>query len=271
MIKANGTIRAALSLALVLAVAGAFTLKSLAAASPDAAPRPAIIVDEPAAAPVGKLTGTGELMIDGAAAQPGATVVSGSRVSTGADGAAVIDLGTLGQVALRPNTTVTITFGAGAVSVKLDGAGAIDASLEAGVTGKVQTAGARLHLRSGEANLRSASGERFLHAGEAVAMTADAEAVIAGGATFTAESDDSERRAGAATNTSTATATEGGAPAPASTTGAPMPPTHGGITSAGLGGVLAMAGVATGVAVGVMAGSNHSSSSATVRPSTVTP
>src|SRR6201999_1415300 len=125
-------------------------------------------------------------MIDGEVAQPGATVVSGSRVATGVNGTAVIDLGTMGQIALRSMTKVDITFTGDVVSVVLDGAGTIDGSLMAGVTGKLQATGAKLTLNEGSANLRSASRTRWLRAGEAVTMTADAEAIIAGGSTFTA-------------------------------------------------------------------------------------
>jgi hypothetical protein len=298
----KGKIRAAFTLALVLAVASGFTLSSLAASSPSNAAA-SVRVEDPATAFVGKLTGTGQLTIDGEAAQPGATVVSGSRVATGAESGAVIDLGTLGQIGLRSNTAITLTFTAGVVSLLLDGAGTIDGSLTADVTCKVQTAGARLHLAEGEAKLRSASGVRWLHAGEAVALTADAEAVIAGSATFTAAGDATvaEKRASEqsateppasqteaqnhATTTATegnsstpaspsgtTTAIEGGSSGPASSNGTPtMPSPRGRVTTAGIGGVIAMVGVATGVAVGVMAGSSRSGSSATVRPSTVTP
>lgn len=298
----KGKIRAAFTLALVLAVASGFALSSLAASSPSNAAA-TVRVEDAATVFVGKLTGTGQLTIDGEAAQPGATVVSGSRVATGAESGAVIDLGTLGQIGLRSNTAITLTFTAGVVSVLLDGAGTIDGSLEAGVTGKVQTAGARLHLSEGEARLRSASGMRWLRAGEAIDMTADVEAIIAGSATFTAaggatvvEKRASEQSANEppasqteaqnqATTTATegnsstpalpsgaTTASEGGSSTPASSNGtSPVPMPRGRITTAGIGGVIAMVGVATGVAVGVMAGGQHGSSSATVRPSTVTP
>lgn len=254
MTIAKGTIRAALSLALVLGVTSEFALGSLAASSPAAASRHAAFVDDSPAVLAGKLTGTGQLTIDGEVARSGATVASGSRVATGADGAAVIDLGALGRIALRPNTTITLTFSAGAVSVMLDGAGAIDGSLEAGVTGKLRTSGARLHMREGAANLNSASGVRFLRAGEAAGMTADAEAVIAGSATFTAESGATERAAGEAQSDSTSTA-----------------PARGGVATAGIGGIIAMAAVATGVAVGIRSGGSSGSSTPTVRPSTITP
>lgn len=65
----------------------------------------------------GTLTGTGSISINGNPAQSGATVLSGSVISTGGDGNATIDLGPLGRVVLRPDTTIVLNFTDDSVAV----------------------------------------------------------------------------------------------------------------------------------------------------------
>jgi len=97
--------RTAMSLVLTMAVATVFTLSSFAAPE----------VNKPAgeAFPPQDCTGTltvkhGSVTINGNNAQTGATVLTGSVISTSSNGEAIVDLGALGRVEIGDNTTVTL-------------------------------------------------------------------------------------------------------------------------------------------------------------------
>jgi hypothetical protein len=107
--------RASISLVLMLTVITLFTLRSLAA--PEA--------DRPAAdsANAQDCTGTltvkaGQVTINGNAAQTGATVVTGSIISTSSRGKAIIDLGALGRVEIGENTTAALTCAPGSLEIR---------------------------------------------------------------------------------------------------------------------------------------------------------
>lgn len=107
--------RASISMVLMLTVITLFTLRSFA--SPEAT-KPAV---NPA--DVQDCTGTltvkaGHVTINGNAAQTGATVLTGSIISTSSNGKAIIDLGALGRVELGDNTTATLTCAAGSLEVR---------------------------------------------------------------------------------------------------------------------------------------------------------
>jgi hypothetical protein len=106
--------RAWMSLALVFAVATVFTLRSFAA------PEVISSVDpNPTQDCTGSLTvKTGQVTINGNAAQTGATVVTGSVIATGSNGKAIVDLGALGRVEVGDNTTATLTCTAGFLEIK---------------------------------------------------------------------------------------------------------------------------------------------------------
>jgi hypothetical protein len=98
--------RAAISIALAMAVATVFTFSSFAA------PEVTKSVVDPVS--VEDITGTltltvGEVTINGNAVQTGATVMNGSTVSTGMNGKGIIDLGASGRVEVGDNTRVTLT------------------------------------------------------------------------------------------------------------------------------------------------------------------
>lgn len=106
-------LKAFLSLVLALTVTSAFSLRSFAAIETNDS------VGEPIAQ---DCTGTltvkgGNVTINGNSAQTGATVMSGSVVSTGS-GSAVIDLGPAGRVEVRDHTTATIICVAGSFEVR---------------------------------------------------------------------------------------------------------------------------------------------------------
>lgn len=242
--------RAAISLALTLAVASVFALSSLAASNSREAAS-AGRLDDLSSAPAGKLMGTGHFTIDGEEAQPGASVLSGSTIATGSDGNAVIDLGSLGRIELRPNTTIKVAFAGNSVSVSLDHAGSMAQSLPTGVAGQLILLGehARLSVVRGEVEVNSAGNARTLHTGEQSTFNNPAEVITTGDAVLVADRSSADKHEDDAA------------------------PSHGKYVSGGTAGVIAMAGVATAVTIGVIAGSgnNRSSNPLTPRPSRVVP
>jgi ferric-dicitrate binding protein FerR (iron transport regulator) len=243
--------RAVMSLALALALASVFALSSLAASNArETAPieTSAGRLDNMPGAPAGKLMGTGRFTIDGEEAQPGASILSGSTVATGSDGNAVIDLGSLGRIELRPNTTIKVTFANNSVSVSLDRAGSIAQSLPTGVAGQLILQGARLSVVRGEVEVNSAGNARTIHAGEQGTFNGTAEVITTGDAVLVADASSGRNAEGSA-------------------------PPHGNYVSGGTVGVIAMVGAAAAITVGVIAGggSNGGGNQLPPRPSQVTP
>lgn len=106
--------RSSISLVLAVAVATVFTLRSFAA--PEAVRINAEVVPQDC---TGALTiKDGQVSINGNTAQTGATVLSGSVISTNSNGKAVIDLGSLGRVEVGDNTTITLTCVAGLLEIR---------------------------------------------------------------------------------------------------------------------------------------------------------
>lgn len=247
-------VRAVMSLVLALAVASVFTLSSFAASTKKERPPGGnaggrigkTLLD----APTGRLMGTGRITIDGDEARSGATVLSGSTIATGMDGYARIDLGSLGRFELRPNTTVTLMFAADGVQASMNGAGLTAHSLSADVRCQVKLLGqhTRLIVSSGQVKVDSAGDARTLNSGQEASFNQGSEASTMGEAVFTAESGDRDRRG-------------------------TVPTSGGGHTvSAGPVGAIALAGLAGGVALGVMLGSNDNRRfSPLPKPSTVVP
>ena len=107
--------RAAMSLVLTMAIATVFTLHSFAA--------PEVNKSMGDSIPSQDCTGTltvkaGQVTINGNAAQTGATVLTGSVISTSSNGKAIVDLGALGRVEIGDNTTVTLTCLANLLEIK---------------------------------------------------------------------------------------------------------------------------------------------------------
>lgn len=106
--------RASISIFLAIAVASVFTLRSFAAPEANKSTGETVAQD---------CTGTltvkaGQVTINGNAAQTGATVLTGSVISTSSKGKAIIDLGALGRVEVGDSTTVTLTCVAGSLEVR---------------------------------------------------------------------------------------------------------------------------------------------------------
>jgi hypothetical protein len=111
----TGYQRASISIALAMAIATVFTLRSFAA------PEVSKVVIDPVLAQdcTGTLTvKAGQVTINGNAAQTGATVMTGSTIATGSNGKAIIDLGALGRVEVGDNTTVTLTCAGGSLQIR---------------------------------------------------------------------------------------------------------------------------------------------------------
>jgi len=105
--------RASITFALVIAIATVFTLRSFAApeVTKSADPNPQDCT--------GSLTVKGgQVTINGNAAQTGATVLTGSVISTSSNGKAIIDLGQLGRVEIGDSTTATLTCVPGMLDIR---------------------------------------------------------------------------------------------------------------------------------------------------------
>jgi hypothetical protein len=107
------------SLLLAITVTTLFSLRSFAA--PEAVDMDAtgLISGPLLEGPTGTLTiRDGEVTINGNAVQTGATVMTGSRITTDSDGVAVIDLGGLGRIEIRDDTTIILNILPGGVHIR---------------------------------------------------------------------------------------------------------------------------------------------------------
>jgi hypothetical protein len=240
---------------LALTISSVFTLSSFAASNPtklNGENRNGLKGENLLDLPTGRLVGTGQLMIDGNEAQSGVTVLSGSSVATGPDGNAAIELGTLGRIELEPNTVVTLMFSPNLVLVNISSVGRVVQSLPPGVMAhlNIQREHSRLEVRRGLVEVKSAERVRTLAAGEEGSFDHAAEAISKGDAEFVVE--------GSATRASAGNA--GTSP-------------NGGYISAGKIGLVALAGTAAAITVGVLSGRNDSSTRTTTppKPSTIVP
>src|SRR5262249_10081285 len=119
-------------------VAAAFSASAIAAAMTDGKSKgnePAREPGSPAA--TGMVIGSGELKVNDSRVMSGATITSGSIVSTGPDGDASIDLGPVGHLRLRPNTSVKLVFGDGSCEISMEHCGSLTAVLPDGISSQV--------------------------------------------------------------------------------------------------------------------------------------
>lgn len=235
----NTFYRSGLSLALALALTTVFSLGAFAA--PPAERAVGSNSDDPSASSTlsGMLTGMGRVTINGNVAQTGATILSGSTIETGKDGSASIDLGPLGQVELQPNTSVTLVLMPGMVQLMVDRFGVVSQSLPSGVVGRVklQSRAARFSVARGHVEVSSSGGQQALNGGEENSFNGASEATVSGDTSFQIESDDADDQ--------TDQGDDDNPPAKNSTYVGPGPA-----------GYIVLAGLAGGIALGVMAGSN---------------
>jgi hypothetical protein len=86
----------------------------------------------------GTVTGSGRITINGQPAQNGARITNGSVIATDADADALVDLGLLGQIILRPNTSIKVMLAQNSCQVLMDRGGSITQTVPRGVTNDVQ-------------------------------------------------------------------------------------------------------------------------------------
>jgi hypothetical protein len=245
----NTFFRSGLSLVLALTLATVFSLSAFAAPSGENDPSASSTLS-------GMLTGTGRVTINGNAAQSGATVLSGSIVETGKDGSASIDLGPLGQVDLQPNTSVMLVMMPGMVQMMVDRFGVVSQSLPAGVVGRVkmQSQAARFTVARGHVEVSTSGGQRSLNGGEENSFDGASEAVISANTSFQLESENDDDNQ------------------PAQGDGDDPPVKNSATIGAGPLGYIVLAGLAGGIVLGVMAGSNgHGTGGIPPRASEIVP
>jgi len=127
--------RGSVSLLLSLTLTTMFSATSLAAPAAQQTNPGTVPAVSPAKDSTGTLTGSAllpaltglltvkkgkKIKVDGNDLETGATILSGSRLVTDDDEVAIVDLGDLGRIEIRDNTTVTITFSPGKVHIKSD-------------------------------------------------------------------------------------------------------------------------------------------------------
>jgi hypothetical protein len=187
-------------------------------------------------APTGVLTGTGTLSLNGISTEPGATVYSGSIITTGRDGIATIDMGPLGRFVVRPRTSITVTMSQGSATIA-DRAKA-----------------ARVSVLRGEVTVNSAGANRTLKSGEDVIFADAIEATISNDTVFTIQDQ---------TNQKDQTQKDPGAQDPNNPVPSPSPspsPKKKNAVIVPWWGWLGLAGTAGGIAAGVAAHGGERSS-----------
>lgn len=132
-----------ISLLLVFTVATVFSFNSFAApqslakAADETAKIASVNNTLPQSDLTGTLTGTGTMYVNGNVVQSGATVISGSIVATDANSEAVLDLGALGRINLRPGTEIKILLAANQSEVELRRCGSMTQTVPSGVKTRV--------------------------------------------------------------------------------------------------------------------------------------
>ena len=114
------------------------------------------------AAESGVLTGTGQIAVNGNTVRAGATILNGSTVAAGPDGDASIDLGPLGRIQLRPNTTIKLTFDTKSCRVIMERCGSYTQFVPAGVSALVKMTKSEMtevSVARAEVRLKTAEGK----------------------------------------------------------------------------------------------------------------
>lgn len=244
--------RTAISGAVMLAIVSVFSLGSFASSesNPAVGLIPANAVSSSPAASVGRLIGSGIITIDDYLARSGATVLSGSTIATGSDGEARIELGALGQVQMRPNARVKLTYGSGEVNLEVAGEGSVVERLSAGVEGRISVSGSgsRLRVLEGGMKVSTKEGVREVSTGEEYSFEKGEEVSLSGEAVFALDSDSNVASASQASQTAS----------------------NSNFITAGWPGILAITGVAAAVAIGIALGANDDDDDAPI-PSPIVP
>lgn len=87
----------------------------------------------------GTLTITGEVSVNNKLVQTGAQIVSGDKIVTGPQADATIDMGRLGSIRLRPNTSLHLEIKPDSYELVLDRCGCITQTIPAGISTRTRT------------------------------------------------------------------------------------------------------------------------------------
>src|SRR5262245_38030138 len=82
-------------------------------------------------------------MVDGTWIRGNTVIGSGSVITTGADGDATIELGSMGKIDLRPNTSIRLAAGSEGLQLTMELCGSITQTLPSGVTSRLTLAPAK--------------------------------------------------------------------------------------------------------------------------------
>ncbi|HEX5731465.1 MAG TPA: hypothetical protein VF131_01425 [Blastocatellia bacterium] len=138
------SIKAPLSLLLVMALMISFSFSSMANSAPAATDVDAIAESITfTQAPTATLTAKGPVDVNGNRAKTGATVLNGSIIQAFTGGHATIELGALGRVDIEPHTTITLNMVGNGVEISLNQCGSVTLTVPSGVSSLVKV----LHVR----------------------------------------------------------------------------------------------------------------------------
>jgi hypothetical protein len=172
-----------------LVMANVTPITNAAAASPEAGGAAVRQDASGSTAPTGILTGGGSITVNGNSVQSGATIFTNSKIVTGSDGNATIDLQSLGRVEIRPNSTVMLVFSPTLVDVRLEDCGEVTHFVPATVQGRVTVNEdeSTVRVASGQVSVK-ADGEdaKTLSGGQSEEFDSRIVAVASGETTFTA-------------------------------------------------------------------------------------
>jgi hypothetical protein len=108
----------------------------------------------------GTVTGSGRITINGQPAQDGARITNGSIIATEADADAVVDLGLLGRITMRPNTAIKVSLAQNSCQVMMQNCGSITQTVPQGVANELQLDGPKqAQVISHQGNLWVAVGD----------------------------------------------------------------------------------------------------------------
>ena len=126
------------------------------------------LVSSVAAQDGGTVTGTGKFSIDGALVQSGAKILNNSTLLTDADGDVVVDLGALGKMIVRPNTSVKFGLAANNYQLLISRCGSGSFTVPQGVTLQLvfeESKRSQISVKQGEITIESLNQKKTLTAG----------------------------------------------------------------------------------------------------------
>ena len=105
------------------------------------------------------MSGNQTALVNGTNATSGTTIFSGAQLQTSDGVAATVQLGTLGRIAIDPNTQLSLTFDKGYIDVQVTAGNAV-LTANAGVNGTLTTPEGKKLATNANANATSTVGKR---------------------------------------------------------------------------------------------------------------